>query len=57
MPLQASLPHATLGRPLLIGKFGDEVAEYIGCLRLSGGIVNSNIVIAAAKLLTKIPAY
>ena len=44
-----SLPNATLGRPLLIGKFDDEVAQYIRNLRLSGGIVNSNIVIAAAK--------
>ena len=44
-----SLPRATLGRPLLIGKFDDEVTEYIGCLRWSGVIVNSNIVITAAK--------
>ena len=44
-----SLPHAMLGRPLLIGKFDDKVAEYIGCVRLFGGIVNSSIVIAAAK--------
>ena len=44
-----SLPHAMLGRPLLIGKFDDKVAEYNGCLRLFGGNVNSNIVIAAAK--------
>ena len=47
--LVTSLPNAVLGRPLLIGKFDDEVAEYIRNLHLSGGIVNSNIVIAAAK--------
>ena len=44
-----SLPNATLGRPLLIRKFDDEVAEYIKNLHLAGGIVNSNILIAAAK--------
>ena len=47
--LVTSLPSASSGRPLLIGKFDDEVAEYIRNLRLSGGIVNSNILIAAAK--------
>lgn len=47
--LVTCLPNAALGRPLLIGKFDDEVAEYIRSLRLAGGIVNSNIVIAAAK--------
>ena len=47
--LVTSLPSASCGRPLLIGKFDDEVAEYIRNLRLSGGIVNSNILIAAAK--------
>ena len=44
-----SLPSAAVGRPLLIRKFDDEVAEYIRNLRLSGGIVNSNILIATAK--------
>ena len=43
------LPHATLGRPLLIGEFDDQVFEYIKQLRAAGGIVNCNIVIAAAK--------
>ena len=44
-----SLPHATLGRPLLIGEFDDQVYEYIKHLRAAGGIVNCNIVVAAAK--------
>ena len=43
------MPSAAVGRPLLIGKFDEKVAEYIRYLRLSGGIVNSNILIAAAK--------
>ena len=46
-----SLPHATLGRPLLVGEFDDQVAAYmyIRQLREAGGVVNCNIVIAAAK--------
>ena len=45
-----SLPHATLGRPLLLGEVIDsKVAEYIHALRLAGGIVNRSIVQAAAK--------
>ena len=44
--LVTTLPSASCGRPLLIG---NEVAEYIRNLRLSGGIVNSNILIAAAR--------
>ena len=47
--LITSLSSAAVSRPLLIGKFDDEVAEYIRNLRLSGEIVNSNILIAAAK--------
>ena len=47
--LVTSLPSAAVDRPLLIGKFDDEVVEYIRNLRLSGGIVNRNILIAAAK--------
>lgn len=42
-----SLPSVSCGRHLLIGKFDDEVAEYIRNLQLCGGIVN--ILIAAAK--------
>jgi hypothetical protein len=45
----ASLPHASLGRPLLIGEFVPQVASYIFQLHEAGGIVNCNIVIAAAK--------
>ena len=46
-----SLPHATLGRPLLVGEFDDQVAAYmyVRQLREAGGVVNCNIVIAAAK--------
>ena len=45
-----SLPHATLGRPLLLtSKLDDEIAEYIRALRLAGGIVNRSIVVASAK--------
>ena len=45
-----SLPHAALGRPLLVGSEIDaDIAEYIRALRLAGGIVNRSIVQAAAK--------
>ena len=44
-----SLPHATLGRPLLIGEFDDQVYEYVKHLRAAGGIVNCNVSVAAAK--------
>ena len=44
-----SLHHATLGRSLLVGEFDDQVAAYIRQLREAGGVVNCNIVIAAAK--------
>ena len=45
-----SLPHAALGRPLLVGNELDaEIAKYIGGLRLAGGIVNRSIVVAGAK--------
>ena len=44
------MPHASLGRPLLLGKELDaKIAEYIHALRLAGGIVNRSIVQAAAK--------
>ena len=36
-----SLPHAALGRPLLVGSELDvDIAEYVRALRLAGGIVN-----------------
>lgn len=44
-----SLPHAALGRPLLIGKFDEDVYDYIKCLRQAGGVVYTTIVISAAK--------
>lgn len=43
------LPKATPGRPLLLGEFDDKVFQYIKQLRAAGGIVNCNILIAAAK--------
>ena len=44
-----SFPDRALGRPLLIGEFDQSVFEYIKQLRAAGGIVNRNIVIAAAR--------
>ena len=44
-----SLPSSSLGRPLLLGRYDDDVYDYIKCLRRSGGVVNSTIVISAAK--------
>lgn len=43
------LPKSPRGRPLKIGKYDEQVKDYIKKLRLSGGIVNSRIVISAAK--------
>ena len=44
------MPHASLGRLLLLGKELDgKIAEYIHALRLAGGIVNRSIVHAVAK--------
>ena len=45
-----NLPHAALGRPLLVGSELDaDIAEYVRDLHLAGGIVNRSIVQAAAK--------
>ena len=44
-----SFPDRALGRPLLIGEFDQQVFEYIKQLRAAGGIVNRNIVLAAAR--------
>ena len=41
-----SLPSSSLGRPLLLGRYDDDVYDYIKCLRRSGGVVNSTIVIS-----------
>ena len=44
-----SLPHASLGRPLLVGTSLDaKIADYIRALRQAGGVVNRSILIAAA---------
>uniref|UniRef100_A0A8W8KNW3 DDE-1 domain-containing protein n=1 Tax=Magallana gigas TaxID=29159 RepID=A0A8W8KNW3_MAGGI len=43
------LPCDKRGRPTLLGTFVEDVIDYIKSLRLSGGIVNRPIVIAAAR--------
>ena len=45
---QDGLPCNKRGRPTLLGTFEEDVIDYIKNLRLSGGIVNRPIVIAAA---------
>ena len=44
-----TLPCRNIGRPLLIGDFDSKVADYLHELRCTGGIVNHNIIIAAAE--------
>ena len=44
-----SLFSSSLGRLLLLGRYDDDVYDYIKCFRRSGGVVNSTIVIFAAK--------
>ena len=45
-----ALPHASLGRPLLLGNTLDaKVADYIKAPRLAGGIVNRSIAVGTAK--------
>lgn len=44
-----SIPKSPRGRPLKLGDMDTEVCDYIKNLRVAGGIVNSRIVIAAAK--------
>lgn len=46
---QDGLPCDKRGRPTLLGTFVEDVIDYIKSLRLSGGIVNRPIVIAAAR--------
>ena len=43
-----SLPHMSRGRPLTLGQYDCEVAEYIRSLHAAWGIVNWSITIAAA---------
>lgn len=43
------LPRSPRGRPLKIGHHDKFVREYIQKLRINGGVVNSRIVISAAK--------
>jgi hypothetical protein len=44
-----SVPKSPRGRPLKLGDMDAEVCEYLKNLRIAGGIVNSRIVLAAAK--------
>lgn len=44
-----SLPRSPRGRPLKIGEYDGAVCEYIRNLRAAGGVVNSRIVLAAAR--------
>ena len=41
--------HGNEGRPVLLGDFDQEVAQYIPALRQAGGCVSTSIVMAAAK--------
>ena len=45
----SELPPRKRGRPLLIGDLDSPVQEYIRMLRLSGGVVNARLVVAAAR--------
>ncbi|KAJ8300690.1 hypothetical protein KUTeg_022209 [Tegillarca granosa] len=44
-----SLPKSPRGRPLKLGDLDSKVRDYLRNLRLTGGIVNSRVVLAAAK--------
>ena len=44
-----SLPLASRGRPPVLGKYDDEVIDYIKKLRNAGSVVNRHILIAGAK--------
>ena len=44
-----SLPTNARGRPLLLGDLDQFVQTYIKQLRATGGIINSDVVIAASK--------
>ena len=49
LPTISELPPKKRGRPLLVGDFDSPVQEYIRMLRLSGGVVNARLVVAAAR--------
>ena len=44
-----SLPRSPRGRPTKLGKYDEFVQSYVRKLRKTGGIVNSRIIISAAK--------
>lgn len=43
------LPRSPRGRPLMLGKYDEEVCSYIKILRKKGAVVNSRIVLSAAR--------
>ena len=45
----SKLPKKEAGRPLLLGKYDDDVVDYVKKLREAGGVVNTAIVIGIAK--------
>ena len=47
--LIAELPPMKRGRPLLIQELDGQVQEYVKQLRLAGGVINTAVVLAAAK--------
>ena len=49
LPTVAELPPRKRGRPLLLGDFDSPVQEYVCMLRISGGVVNTRLVLAAAR--------
>ena len=52
-PEQVHQREKVRGRPLLLGELDKQVQAYIKQLRLSGGIVSSSIVVAAANGIIK----
>ena len=45
----ASLPCKTQGRPLKVGDLDKDVREYVRQLRDVGGVINTDVVMAAAR--------
>ena len=49
LPTITELPPRKRGRPLLLGDFDSPVQEYVRMLRISGGVVNAPLVLAATR--------
>ena len=45
----ASLPCKPKGRPLMLGDLDKDVQEYVRQLRVVGGVINTDVVMAAAR--------